>query len=80
MPIIPGTASLKNSTEGFSLRSFSLGVDAINVSAGGYSAPNESTEPISYPQGWKLQPRKYRTPEFAPMNSDANRSGFLSWG
>lgn len=31
----------------------SIGVDAINVSAGGYAAPNASTEPISYPQGWK---------------------------
>lgn len=30
-----------------------IGVDAINVSAGGYGAPNESTEPISYEQGWK---------------------------
>ncbi len=30
-----------------------VGFDAINVSAGGYAAPNESTEPISYEQGWK---------------------------
>ncbi|MFI3168345.1 MAG: NAD(P)/FAD-dependent oxidoreductase [Faecalibacterium sp.] len=30
-----------------------VGFDAINVSAGGYAAPNESTEPISYDQGWK---------------------------
>ncbi len=30
-----------------------VGFDAINVSAGGYAAPNESTEPISYAQGWK---------------------------
>ncbi len=30
-----------------------IGFDAINVSAGGYAAPNESTEPISYDQGWK---------------------------
>lgn len=31
----------------------SIGIDAINVSAGGYAAPNASTEPISYDQGWK---------------------------
>lgn len=30
-----------------------IGVDAINVSAGGYCAPNASTEPVSYDQGWK---------------------------
>lgn len=30
-----------------------IGFDALNVSAGGYAAPNESTEPISYDQGWK---------------------------
>lgn len=30
-----------------------IGVDAINVSAGGYNAPNQSTEPVSYEQGWK---------------------------
>lgn len=30
-----------------------VGFNAINVSAGGYAAPNESTEPISYDQGWK---------------------------
>ncbi|MFI3208470.1 MAG: NAD(P)/FAD-dependent oxidoreductase [Eubacteriales bacterium] len=30
-----------------------VGFDALNVSAGGYAAPNESTEPISYDQGWK---------------------------
>lgn len=30
-----------------------VGIDGLNISAGGYAAPNESTEPISYPQGWK---------------------------
>ncbi len=30
-----------------------VGFDALNISAGGYAAPNESTEPISYDQGWK---------------------------
>lgn len=31
----------------------SIGVDAINVSAGTYESVNTIIEPISYPQGWK---------------------------